>query len=166
MTIRVGASRATSWDHTALVTRDLGRSVDFYVKAFGYECQYVARGISGPMAQMMGIPGLGCDVAQLKSPLTGHGLELLAFSPPSRNAKTTAAAVGHIAFVVEHLQSSLDEVTRLGAVPLGPATVWPGGHEWPAGQTAVYCREPGGTIVELGDAADHPDAAPPNSQAG
>jgi catechol 2,3-dioxygenase-like lactoylglutathione lyase family enzyme len=160
MTIRAGATAAKSWDHTALVTRDLRRSVDFYVQAFGYECLYEARGIRGPMAQMMGIAGLSCDVAQLKSPLTGHGLELLAFAPNAGDAPTTAAAVGHVAFVVDDVLASLDALTTLGAVELGPSTVWPGGHEWPAGQRAVYCREPGGTIVELGDAADHPEAAP------
>ena len=160
MTIQAGTARTKSWDHTALVTNDLRRSVDFYVKAFGYVCDYEEWGISGPMAQMMGIPGLSCDVAQLNSPLTGHGLELLAFSPSAGEARTNAVAVGHVAFVVDDVEESLKALIALGAVPLGPTTVWPGGHEWPSGQRAIYCREPGGTIVELGDAADHPGAAP------
>jgi catechol 2,3-dioxygenase-like lactoylglutathione lyase family enzyme len=148
-----------SWDHTAVVVSDLRSSVDFYVRAFGYECEYEVRGIEGSMAQMMGIPHLTCDVAQLHSPLTGHGLELLCFHPGQVDAMPTSPGAGHIAFVVDDVDASLKSLLDLGAVALGEITLWPAGHEWPSGR-AVYCREPGGSIVELGDVADHPAAAP------
>lgn len=155
----VGAARVGSWDHTALAVNDVSRSATFYQQAFGYELQYQVQGIEGPMGAMMGIPELVCDVAQLRSPLTGHGLELLCFRPRGETAATTAPGTGHIAFVVDDVAASLAALERLGAEPLGPVTLWPPGHEWPSG-LAVYCREPGGSVVELGDVADHPAAAP------
>jgi hypothetical protein len=53
---------------------------------FGYEVRFEERGMNEEMRRIVGPPSVECDLAQLRSPISGHVLELVAFRnlPPDR----------------------------------------------------------------------------------
>ena len=138
---------AASWHHTSLAVSDLDAAIAFYRAAFGYELNFEEKGMSDQIARMAGIEGLTCDLAQLRSDLGDHVLELIAFhrsdgeSPPLRDAPLRPGAA-HIAFAVEDLDAALDAVETLGAVRVGDVTEFDEGR-------SVYCREPSGSFFEM-----------------
>jgi hypothetical protein len=79
-------------------------------------------------------------------PLSGQRLELIAFrghdAPPQ--SRPLAAGAGHIGLVVENLDEALAAVVAGGAIPIGAVTGFPEGR-------STYCREPGGSFVELSE---------------
>ena len=83
---------ATSWHHSSLAVSDLDAAIAFYRDAFGYEVAFEERGMSDQIADMAGIEGLTCDLAQLRSALGDHVLELIAFHPPERGTPPLEAA--------------------------------------------------------------------------
>ena len=138
---------ATSWHHTSLAVSDLDAAVTFYRDAFGYEVSFEERGMSEQIAKMTGIAGLICDLAQLRSALGNHVLELIAFRHPERAAAPPEHAplrpgAAHIAFAVEDLDAALAAVEALGAARIG------GIAEFSEGRS-VYCREPAGSFFEM-----------------
>jgi catechol 2,3-dioxygenase-like lactoylglutathione lyase family enzyme len=100
----------------------------------------------GPEA-ITGIPGLRCDLAQLRSPISDHILELIRWhghvdvqvAEPETPLKPGQA---HVAFLVDNLDAALAKVESLGAKRLGGLFVLPG-------YRSVYVREPSGSFIEL-----------------
>src|SRR5262249_54514160 len=72
-------SMALAWVHPGLAVRDLDRAIAFYQAAFGYEVVFSECGISREIAEVTGLDGQVCDLVQLRSPYSGHVLELLQF---------------------------------------------------------------------------------------
>ena len=143
-----GEAHARAWEHTALAVTNLDRAIAFYHKAFGYEVFLgPERGMSEQIASVAGLPSLECDLAQLRSAISGHVLELLAFrNVPlgSEEHGPTRPGSGHVSFVVDDLETALAAVERLGGSPLGEVTCFPDGRR-------VYCRDPSGTAIELAE---------------
>ena len=138
---------ATSWHHSSLAVSDLDAAIAFYRDAFGYEVAFEERGMSDQIADMAGIEGLTCDLAQLRSALGDHVLELIAFHPPERGTPPLEAAplrpgAAHIAFAVEDIEAALDAVEALGAARVGRIAEFDEGR-------SVYCREPAGSFFEM-----------------
>jgi catechol 2,3-dioxygenase-like lactoylglutathione lyase family enzyme len=136
-----------SWIHTGLAVRDLDRASAFYQAAFGFEVVFSERGISREIADVTGIEGQVCNLAQLRSPHSGHILELLQFhgfetSEPALPEAPLRPGQAHIAFMVESLDNALSHVRSLGATMVGCIASFPEGR-------AVYCHEPGGTFFEM-----------------
>jgi catechol 2,3-dioxygenase-like lactoylglutathione lyase family enzyme len=71
--------KTMSWAHTGLAVRDLDGAVAFYQAAFGYEIVEQLRGMTQQVAAVTGIPTQSCDLAQLRSPISHHVLELIQF---------------------------------------------------------------------------------------
>ena len=148
------AVRATSWHHSSLAVSDLDTAIAFYRDAFGYEVAFEERDMSDQIANMAGVEGLTCDLAQLRSALGDHVLELIAFRrsehgmPPIETAPLRPGAA-HIAFAVEDIESALDAVEALGAVRIGGITEFDEGR-------SVYCREPAGSFFEMEEFRDGP----------
>jgi catechol 2,3-dioxygenase-like lactoylglutathione lyase family enzyme len=120
-------------------------AVAFYRAAFGYEVVFQDRGMTDLIRGIVGLPDVRCDLAQLRSPISGHTLELIAFHdvPPGKDDHgPTRPGKAHLAFKVNDLDQAMTEVQRLGAKRLGEVTLFPEGR-------SVYCREPSGTIFEL-----------------
>jgi predicted enzyme related to lactoylglutathione lyase len=134
-----------TWEHSSLAVLDLDRSVAFYECAFGYDVVFAEHGMSSLIAQIAGIPGLRCDLAQLRRPGSEHILELIAFANPAADVAPELPPAGHVAFRVAVLDRALELVEKLGATRLGQVTEFPDGR-------SVYCREPGGSIFELSEA--------------
>ena len=131
------------WHHTSLAVSDLKRAIDFYRRAFDYEVLFEERGMAEQIARMTGSPGLICDLAQLRSPVSGHVLELIAFKGAAAgDPQPLRPGAAHVAFHVDDLEAALAKVKRLGAVPLGEITQFDEGR-------SVYCREPAGSFFEL-----------------
>jgi predicted enzyme related to lactoylglutathione lyase len=134
------------WEHSSLAVDDLDRSVAFYEAAFGYNVTFAERGMTRLIEQISGIPGLECDLAQLRRRGSEHVLELIAFRHPAAEAGSRGRPpAGHVAFCVTDLERALGAVEELGAARLGEVTTFPDGR-------SVYCREPGGSVFELTEA--------------
>jgi len=132
-----------AWAHSCLAVDDLDRALAFYCEAFGYELVFEDRGMTDLIERVAGIPGLECDLAQLRLAGSEQLLELIAFRNP-RDVRGGNPPSGHVAFHVADLDRALEEVERLGAQKLGEVTTFPEGR-------SVYCREPAGSVFELSE---------------
>jgi predicted enzyme related to lactoylglutathione lyase len=133
-----------TWDHTSLAVTNVDDAVAFYRSAFGYEAIFVERGMSAQAESIVGLPGLRCDLAQLRSPISTHTLELIAFRLPegSEHRGPIMPGKAHVAFVVTDLNRAIEKACSLGAAQLGMITQFDEGR-------AVYMTEPSGTVFEL-----------------
>jgi catechol 2,3-dioxygenase-like lactoylglutathione lyase family enzyme len=143
-----GQVQVTAWGHTSLAVSDLDRAIDFYRAAFGYEPVFIERGMSDQIESIVGAVGLRCDLAQLRSPASGHVLELIAFVSPDQVEVRGPVRPGqaHVAFTVADLAGAIERMRALGAEPIGSVTQFEEGR-------AVYLTEPSGTIIELSESA-------------
>lgn len=144
LSVTVGAAGVFGCDHTSLAVGDLDRAIDFYRSAFGCEVVFEDRGMRDLIERVAGVPGLECDLAQLRLPQSQHLLELIAFRNPQAQWGGGPPS-GHVAFLVADIDRALAEVELLGARLLGEVTVFPEGR-------SVYCREPSGSVFELSEA--------------
>lgn len=138
-----GAAAIVVWEHSSLAVANLDQALDFYRAAFGFALVFEDRGMTDLIELVAGVPGLECDLAQLRLPKSAHVLELIAFRNPSARGSVRPPS-GHVAFLVADLDRALAEVKRLGAEQLGEVTQFPEGR-------SVYCREPGGSVIELSE---------------
>jgi predicted enzyme related to lactoylglutathione lyase len=163
MTEGYGAAHAQAWEHTALAVGDLTRAVDFYRDAFGYEVIPEPQGerpMTEPIRQLVGLSSVDCELAQLRSAISGHVLELIAFRdipPGAEDHGPTRPGFGHLSFVVDDLEAAVAEVARLGARVLGRLTLFDGDRR-------AYCREPSGTVVELVEKGESGQQAIPSAK--
>jgi predicted enzyme related to lactoylglutathione lyase len=133
------------WNHSSLAVTDIDTATGFYSALLGFEIEFTERAMGAQIDSIAGVPGLTCDLAQLRSPLTGHTLELIAFHPPAGAPEGHAPlrpGEGHAAFAVIDLDAALVEVERLGGRMLGEVTQFEEGR-------SAYCQEPGGSYIEL-----------------
>ncbi|MDX6592699.1 MAG: hypothetical protein QOJ13_1895 [Gaiellales bacterium] len=133
-------------EHSGLVVHDLDASVTFFTDAFGYAVDEVLKGLSDEIADMVGVPDAKCDLVLLRPPTGRHRIELIQYTAGPNAASTslspTALGSGHVAFIVGSVREALERLELLGARPLGSVVDYPDGP-------AVYCRAPGGCIIEL-----------------
>jgi hypothetical protein len=83
------------------------------------------RELSEQIRQLVGLSSVQCDLAQLRSPISGHVLELIAFRdipPDAEDHGPTRPGFGHLSFVVDHLEFAVAAVAPLGARLLGTLT--------------------------------------------
>jgi predicted enzyme related to lactoylglutathione lyase len=142
-----GAAEPVQWGHSSLAVRDLDAALLFYREVLGFAVLFEERGMSRQIEGMTGLEGVSCDLAQLRSPVSAHVLELIAFHgvPAARAGwAPTAPGASHVAFSVERLESALGAVRRAGGTVLGTVTTFESGP-------AAYCREPSGSFLELSE---------------
>ncbi|MEM7735383.1 MAG: VOC family protein [Deinococcota bacterium] len=137
------------WHHCSLAVADLAVSVAFYDAMFGFEVQFQAN-LDTQIAAITDELGLSCELAQLRQPDSEMTLELIAFSNTSAETinKPTCSGSAHISFVVDNLDEALSKLTDLGGYVLGEIVVFEEGK-------SVYCREPGGSFIELEELFEH-----------
>jgi catechol 2,3-dioxygenase-like lactoylglutathione lyase family enzyme len=130
-------------DHASLSVDDLETALGFYEAAFGYRVLFRDTQAKA-IAALTGVPGLRCELAQLRHPAGAAVLELVCFDVPAgaEDAGPVRVGHGHIAFRVADLSAALAAVMTLGARPLGETVTFATGR-------AVYAREPAGSIFEL-----------------
>jgi predicted enzyme related to lactoylglutathione lyase len=143
-----GAAEARAWEHTALAVADLSQAIAFYEEAFGYKrlTEPEENTLNEEMRSMLGTASVECDLAQLRSPISEHVLELIAFRKAlvdGEQLEPTQPGSGHVSFAVSELEAAVAAVKRCGATTLGGIT------RFPDGSSRVYCRDPAGTVIEL-----------------
>lgn len=141
-----GSAGFLGWAHSSLSVTDVAPAIRFFEDAFGFEVLFAEPRMSDPIASMTGLPALTCSLVQLRQPVSGHVLELIAFAPPdglpAADPLPLRPGSAHVAFLVDDLIRAKACVERLGAVTLGRITDF---EEGPA----LYCRVPGGAFIEL-----------------
>lgn len=140
-----GTTRAWAWHHSGVVVPDLDQAIDFYAGTLGFEVVFEDRQMTDLIQRTVGLPEVTCQLAQCRSPLSGHIIELLAFSgvPEGVDPRMPVwPGVGHTAYLVDDLDRALAELERAGGSPIGEIVRFPEGR-------AVYCWTPSGTVVEL-----------------
>lgn len=134
--------------HAGLATADLDASIDFYCTIFGYRVMFRDDDLKDMVARLTHLPGLTVRLAQIARPDEAT-VELLEFKPADLPTGATPRAcgdgqipMGHLAFAVVDLDAAIADLRRAGAVPIGDIVMFPEGR-------CAYCREPGGTVLEL-----------------
>lgn len=136
-----------SLDHCSLVVGDLGKAIDFYCTAFGFEVLFREDQMSEELRGMTGVAGIGGNIAQLCLYNQQCKLELIEFHPPEDLKRELPDAPinqrqGHVGFSVESLDEQLKVVVELGAVMLGEITEFEECR-------SCYVKEPSGSVIEL-----------------
>ena len=144
---RAGLARPLRWHHTSLAVTDIDLAIAFHREAFGLDVIFEERGMSAQIASIAGVPGLVCDLVQMRYERADQVLEFIAFRPDGGTGfepelVPLRPGSAHVAFLVENLEKSLAHVEALGAVRLGEITEFSDGR-------AVYCRAPGGSFFEM-----------------
>ena len=139
--------------HTNIISKDWQRLAKFYQEVFKCELVPPQRDQSGSwLSQGTGVEQAALQGVHLRLP--GHGAQgptLEIYSYQRMLEKPEAAAnrqgIGHLAFEVDQVQHTLDEVLKNGGSALGEVTT----HQIAEGRaiTFVYCCDPDGNIIEL-----------------
>jgi lactoylglutathione lyase len=129
-------------DHVGLNVADLPAAEQWYVDAFGYERDFVAR-----------LDDFELDIVMLVHPVRGDRLELLhrPGSHPGLRAETPPEAVltegfGHVAFDVDGVDRTFERLVALGARPVMEPRPSP-----EPGVRMAFVADPEGNLVELLD---------------
>jgi catechol 2,3-dioxygenase-like lactoylglutathione lyase family enzyme len=146
--------------HASLAVSDLDRSLAFYTALFGGQVVLDARGMTGLIRRTTGLPGVTCDLAQLRLPGADVLLELIAFRDVPAGREDDApvrAGHGHVCVGVADLDAGLAQARRHGATPVGQVVAYPEGR-------SVYLREPGGSVLELEELGAPGGTCPPRAR--
>ena len=146
-----GEIGVTALDHTSLAVTDIDRAVDFYGRAFGYEVTWEDRGWTDLIQGYLGCDQGRADLVQMRSPISGHTVEFIAFYDLPRDySGPTLPGSGHLCFRVSNVHDAVARARALGAEAVGQIVLYPRGGR------GCYMRDPAGTVFEL-------DEAPMNS---
>jgi catechol 2,3-dioxygenase-like lactoylglutathione lyase family enzyme len=137
-------------DNVGVVVDDLAAVTAFFV-ALGLELEGEAT-VGGPEVDLLvGLEGVRCDMAVVRTP-DGHGrLELMTFHAPAAPAAADLAApvnafgYRRVMFAVEDIEAVLARVRPHGGEPLGELVQYGDGHR------LCYVRGPEGIIVALAE---------------
>lgn len=143
-----GRARGWSWHHAGVVVADLDRAVAFYRDALGFEVDFLVRDMDDQFRRTVGVDGVMCDLAQVRSPLSDTRLELVEVRdlPDGLDPRLPVhVGVGHGAYQVRDLEASIAGLVDAGGSLLGEIVEFSEGR-------AVYCWSPAGTVVELEEA--------------
>ena len=136
----------TGLNHSGIVVEDLERSVHFYRDVIGLEVVRTIDRDGGPISQVVGYENTHLKGALL-SLNDGHVIELIQYIRPKVAERPTQerAVLGgsHIAFNVDDIQKTMDELTGNGAKQLNPPV------ETAPGRKACYMQDPDGNWIEL-----------------
>lgn len=135
--------------HASLPVTDLDSSLAFYRAVFGARVVLLERGMSDLISRTTGLPGVTCDLAQLRIGENPTLLELIAFhGVPAGREDHAPVKPGHahVCVGVTDLEQALRAAEQHGATRVGEIVAYPDGR-------AVYLRTPGGTVLELEEVA-------------
>ncbi len=137
-------------DNVGVVVDDLAAVTAFFV-ALGMELEGEAT-VGGPEVDVLvGLEGVRCDMAVVRTP-DGHGrLELMKFHAPAapaaadRDAPVNAFGLRRIMFAVEDIEAVLARVRPHGTEPVGELVRYEDDYR------LCYLRGPEGIIVALAE---------------
>jgi catechol 2,3-dioxygenase-like lactoylglutathione lyase family enzyme len=136
-------------DHVGIVVDDMAAAIVFFV-----ELGMVERGdgsVGGESVdRIVGLDGVDCDFAMLKTPDGNGGIELIEFrSPPSPAVDPRQPAnvpgLRHLCFEVDDIEDTVERLRGQGGELLGEIVDF--GNVYRLG----YLRGPAGVIIELAE---------------
>ena len=135
------------FDHVGVTFADLDAATAFFV-ALGLEVEGTGS-VEGEFVETVcGIPGARCEIAMLRPPGGGPGLELASFVRPdhvpgSPNAMANELGLRNVSFEVGDLQAAVDAVAADGYGLVA------GIGEYENSVRMAYVRGPDGIVVSL-----------------
>ena len=142
---RAGSTGAWEYHHTGMIVRDLQADVGRYERLFGYIRDFEVHGMTTQFQEMVGIPGISCDLVQLVNPACGNRIELIEVHDLPADAATDLPVypgIAHTAYLVPDLTQASQAVAREGGIMLDRVVTFAEGD-------AAYFRLPGGSFIEL-----------------
>ena len=141
-----------SFDHVGITVADLDAAVAFFV-ALGLELEGRMSMEGEFVDTVIGIPDSRSEIAMLRAPGGGTGLELSSFQRPDHAPGTPEAmsnelGLRNVAFVVDDLQALVDRLAADGYGLVG------GVGEYERAWRMTYVRGPEGIIVALAQRLD------------
>ncbi len=134
-------------DHVGIVVDDLAAATAFFVE-LGLELQGERPVAGGWVDRVVGLEGVGAEIAMLETP-DGHGrLELTKFHAPSGrggegHAPANTPGIRHVAFAVDDIDAVVASLRARGAELVGEL------EDYEDSYRLCYVRGPEGIIVEL-----------------
>lgn len=135
------------FDHVGITVSDLGSATAFFV-GLGLEVEGTGS-VEGEFVETVcGIPGAVCEIAMLRAPDGGSGLELASFVTPdhvpgSPSAMANELGLRNVSFEVDDVQTVVDELAVDGYGIVG------GVGEYENSVRMAYVRGPDGIIVSV-----------------
>jgi catechol 2,3-dioxygenase-like lactoylglutathione lyase family enzyme len=153
--------------HVGFVVRDIDASIAFYTGGLGLRLRHRQAQDNAYTRSLVGYEDASLRIAQFQlpegePPASGHILELIEYlvpegGPADLERNTTGA--GHLAFLVDDIETMTARLTALGATPLSqPNEITEGINK---GGKAVYLHDPDGIMLELLQPADSLAGAAP-----
>ncbi|MCX5494348.1 VOC family protein [Kaistia dalseonensis] len=135
------------WHHASLTVSAIDPAVRFFGDVFGFEIDFLERGMADDIAKLTGKPGLVCDFVQMRSASFAMVLEFIAFRSevdaiPEGDSVPWRPGAGHVCFHVPDFDVAVAIVVENGARILGEPISFPGGR-------SIYAQAPGGAFFEL-----------------
>lgn len=139
--------RIQSFDHVGITVADLDAAIAFFVR-LGLELEGRMFMEGEFVDTVIGIPDSRSEIAMLRPPDGGTGLELSSFvqpahKPGSPGAMSNELGLRNVAFVVDDLQTVIDQLAADGYGLVG------GVGEYENAWRMTYVRGPDGIIVAL-----------------
>jgi catechol 2,3-dioxygenase-like lactoylglutathione lyase family enzyme len=136
-------------DNVAIVVDDLAGAIDFFVE-LGMELEGKTTVEGRRVDRIVGLDGVRCDIAMLRTP-DGHGrLELTKFhAPPATtaepNAPVNTLGMGRIMFAVDDIEDVLARLQAHGAELVGEVVQYEDSY------LLCYVRGPESIIIALAE---------------
>jgi catechol 2,3-dioxygenase-like lactoylglutathione lyase family enzyme len=139
-------------DNVGVVVEDLAAAIAFFLE-LGLELEGEAA-VEGPSVdRLVGLDGVRCDMAVVRTP-DGHGrLELMKFHTPAAataepNAAVNTLGIRRIMFAVEDIEDVLARLRKHGGELMGELVRYEDSYR------LCYIRGPEGIIVALAEKLD------------
>jgi lactoylglutathione lyase len=141
--------------HAGFVVRDLDASIRFYTEGLGLRLRLQQTQDNAYTRSLVGYPDASLRVAQFNlpegdPPASGHILELVEYVTPEGgpvDLERNTIGAGHLAFLVDDIETMTANLTALGATPLSePNEITAGINK---GGKALYLHDPDGVMLEL-----------------
>jgi catechol 2,3-dioxygenase-like lactoylglutathione lyase family enzyme len=147
--MKMAAFKVLATNHTSFTVSSLDRTVEFFVKAMGFEL--ISRAPRNPaiISRITGVEGADIDVAYIQGP--GHRLELIQYRAPDARGRVRSlpcdTGFAHIAFDVDDIDAAITVSAAHGVTPIGdPVAIDQGPNK---GGRVVYLRDPDDVTIEF-----------------
>ena len=146
--------------HVGFVVRDLDASIAFYTAGLGLRLRHRQTQDNDYTRSLVGYEDACLRIAQFQlpegePPASGHILELIEYQAPEggpADLERNTTGAGHLAFLVDDIETMTATLAALGATPLSrPSQITEGINK---GGKAVYLHDPDGVTLELLQPAD------------
>jgi catechol 2,3-dioxygenase-like lactoylglutathione lyase family enzyme len=140
-------------DNVGVVVDDMAEAKSFF-EALGLELEGETSVEGRWVDQVVGLDGVNCDIAMMRTPDSHGRLELTKFHTPAavsaepHNAPANTFGIRRIMFAVEDIEATIARLEAHGAELMGEIARYENSYR------LCYVRGPGGMIVGLAEQLD------------